>query len=128
MYRRVKYFHYEIYASIIKIYASIIMKTAYDVIDVVLVSLLLTLNKFHTFSVSFVDFKHKLLVWMPVCLGKCAICANRVLFYCQYFRHKIKFLPILSHPSSLIHPLLRLFQIAYYFLFCPTTPTPLLYY
>lgn len=39
-------------------YANITIETADDVIDIVLVSSLLTLNKFHTFSVSFVDFKH----------------------------------------------------------------------
>ena len=122
MYCCVKYFHCEMYSSII-------MEISYDVVGVVLVSLLLTLNKFPTVSVSFVDFKHDLFVWMSVCLEKCATCVNRVLFYCQHFRHKIKFLPILSHPSSLIHSPLRLFQNAYYFImFCPTTPMPLLYY
>ena len=58
-------------------YSNIIMETAY-VVDVVLVSLLPTLKKFHTFSVSFVDFKHELLVSMSVCLEKRATCAKGI--------------------------------------------------
>lgn len=46
-------------------HTNITIETAEDVIDIVMVSSLLTLNKFHTFSVSFVDFKHGIIV--PCC-------------------------------------------------------------
>ena len=55
------------------------MEIAHNIVDVVLVSLLQTLNKFHNGSISFIDLKHELLVWMSVCLEKCATCANSVI-------------------------------------------------
>ena len=61
-------------------------------------SLLLTLNKFHTRSVSFVVFKHKLLIWMSVCLEKTWYLLRKCFCTANIFDRKLS--PYQNHETK----------------------------